>query len=249
MLESLRPTTGLLAAVCLWALGLLGLSLAGLGGRFGPHPDNAALAPPLPQVRLDQTKSRLGPAIDYLEIGTRPLLSADRRPAPVIAGAGDAGNGNLDVTLTSVLITERLKLAIVRDNASGASRRVRLGETLEGSGWRLIDLHPRQAVFEGPTGQRSLDLRVFDGRSGDAPTPTTPSGDKTAGTGAVPPPLPPPPDPEATPATVAAPIASNAPKPDASGEKDQVDAIRRRIEARRAQMRADAARAAEQKVK
>lgn len=247
MLESLRPTTGLLAALCLWALGVLGLSLAGLGGRFGPHPDNAALAPPLPTVSLDQTKSRLGPATDYAEVGNRPLLSADRRPAPVIAGAGDTGNGNLDVTLTSVLITEHLQLAIVRDNASGASRRVRLGEALEGSAWRLIDLHPRQAVFEGPGGQRTLDLRIFDGRSGDAPTPVATTGDNKAPPpidAIPPPPAPPVPVPDASPA----PIAQAIPKPDTSGEKDQVEAIRRRIEARRAQMRADAAKAAEQKV-
>ena len=33
-------------------------------------------------------------------------------------------------------------------------RRVKLGEMVEGSNWRLLTLDPRQAVLEGPGGQR-----------------------------------------------------------------------------------------------
>jgi general secretion pathway protein N len=87
-------------------------------------------------------------------------MTADRRPAPVLAVDGQAGSADLDVTLTSVLITSRLQLAILTSNKDAMSYRVRVGETVQGSNWRLVQLEPRRAVIEGPSGQRVLELRV-----------------------------------------------------------------------------------------
>lgn len=240
MIGALRPMGALLAALALWSLALLVLAVVGLGGRVGLHPPNAALAPPLPQVSLTRTGSRLGPPTDYLEVGTRPLLSADRRPAPVT----DAGDGNsdapLDVLLTSVLIAGDLKLAIVQRQGDTASLRVRLGETVPGTAWRLVELQPRRAAFEGPQGRRELDLRVFDGSGGAtvvsgtprAPTPATAAAPKAADGGAV-----------QNGEVAAQPVSDAASQPAAElTQEQQVEAIRRRIEARRAQMRAENAR-------
>ena len=88
MIARLRPAGAVLAAVAAWAVGLLLLAVAGLGGRVGLHPGNAALAPPVPQVRLEAVGSRLGPAPDYLEVGNRPLLSPERRPPAIATGEG-----------------------------------------------------------------------------------------------------------------------------------------------------------------
>ena len=244
MISALRPAGALLAGIAAWALGLLVLALAGLGGNVGPHPDNAALAPPLPVVTLDAVGSRLGPAADYLEVGNRPLLSADRQPSAMLASAEEAP-APLEVNLTSVLITGEFKMAIVQNTGDGASRRVRLGEVLEGTGWRLVQLEPRRAVFEGPEGQRDLALRVFDGAGGQAPTPQSP----VAGPAQAPPKGEPPAagrtepapvanaTPAATPAAATPPVPAVAPiTPD-----EQVEAIRRRIEARRAMRAAEAA--------
>jgi general secretion pathway protein N len=237
--DAFRPLTLLLGALCLWALCLLILALAGLGSNFAA-PSHVVAPPPVPNVSLTRSVSRLGPPGDYLEVGARPLLTLTRRPAPVTADDSDAGAAELDVVLTSVLITPRLKEAILTDNKDNSSRRVRMGETIEGSNWRLVQLEPRRAVIEGPSGQRELTLRVFDGRSGEMPTPVATSN-VDAEPGAVPAPVPPPPPPPPPPHPPQASVVPE-PKPDAQAptQEQQVEAIRQRIEARRAQMRAEA---------
>ena len=244
MISALRPAGAVLAGIAAWALCLVVLALLGLGGRVGPHPANGALMPPMPVVTLDSVGSRLGPASDYLEVGNRPLFSRDRRPAPM-AASSDAAAVPLEVNLTSVLITPTLKLAIVQNTSDGASRRVRLGDELTGTGWRLVQLEPRRALFEGSEGQRELVLRVFDGAGGQAPTPQVGSG--TGG------PLPPgataPDKADAATGAVAAAAAQApggtpaAPAPAVAPvtPDEQVEAIRRRIEARRAMRAAEAA--------
>jgi len=249
VIDHLRPVGALLAALAAWSLALLVLAVAGLGGRVGPHPDNAALMPPVPAVSLDVIGSRLGPASNYLEVGNRPLLSADRRPAPIVASTGNE-DAPLDATLTSVLITGDVKLAILQAQRDGSSQRVRLGDVLEGTAWRLVTLEPRRAVFEGPEGRRELELRVFDGRGGAAPTPVTaatpaatPGRMRRDGT-----PDTRPSAPTTTPAEMAAAAeqAAISLAPDLDGgevaeitPEQQVEAIRRRIEARRAMRAAE----------
>ena len=258
MADHLRPLTLLLGATCLWALSVLVLALAGLGGGVAPAA-SVAVAPAIPKVSLTPSQSRLGPAANYAEVGQRPLLYQDRRPglAPVEGG----GSGELDVVLSSVLITPRLHMAVFTDNKDASSRRVRLGEVVPGSNWRLAVLEPRRAVLEGPSGQRELGLRVFDGTGGQAPTPTAEgarpqaaagSGSGDAVSEANTPPPPPPPDSRPAPSAAVAADAGNGAQPDASAtapltQEQQVEAIRRRIEARRAQMRAEAAAASREK--
>ena len=243
MADAFRPLTLLLGAVCLWALSVLILALAGLGSRF-PAATSDGKVPPLPSISLNRSQSRLGPMAEYLEVGERPLMTSNRRPAPQLAVDGDAGAADLDVMLTSVLITPRLQLAILTGNKDGASRRVRVGQTVEGSNWRLLSLEPRRAVIEGPSGQRTLELRVFDGKGGEMPTAAiAPAGNKEAGQGAQ--------SPASVPTTPALPQQPIT-EPNVNGQlvaqpaatvsqEQQVEAIRRRIEARRAQMRAEAA--------
>lgn len=238
MPSNLRPLGALLAAVALWALGLLLLSFAGLGGRVGPHPANPALMPPIPVVTLETAGPRLGPASDYLEAGNRPLLSAERRPPAVMAEAGGDNEAPLEANLTSVLLTPGLKLAILQGKEDGISRRVRLGEVLDGTAWRLVSLEPRRAVFEGPQGRRELELRVFDGTGGLPPTPQVATMPALPANEVKPANVPvaatPPPAPVPAPATAAAdPAAPMTPE-------QQVEAIRRRIEARRAMRAAEA---------
>ena len=241
MISALRPAGAVLAGIAAWALCLVVLSLLGLGARVGPHPDNRALVPALPVVTLDAVGSRLGPASDYLEVGNRPLFTRDRRPAPMTADTSNAAVP-LEVNLTSVLITPELKLAIVQNTSDGASRRVRLGDVLEGTDWRLVQLEPRRALFEGSEGQRDLMLRVFDGTGGQAPTPQAAAVIPPGATAADKPDTV-----DASGATAAAsgPPSTGAPPatPTAApvSPEEQVEAIRRRIEARRALRAAEAA--------
>jgi general secretion pathway protein N len=239
-----NTATMLLASTLFWAVLILLLAFAGLGARFDTLPVNASLAKPLPTVKIAQNKTVLEPLANYQEIGTRPLLMLDRRPGIVQAAPGDNAQAELDVSLGSVLITSNLKMAIFRDNKDGNTRRVRLGELIEGTGWRLVQLDPRRAILEGPTGQRSMDLLVFNGKGGQSPTPIAVLAPQDTGSviqNAVP---------------VAAPAVQTTPSngtvvatPTASvnqtmTQEQQIEAIRQRIAARRAQMQADAAKAA-----
>ncbi|MEO8162009.1 MAG: hypothetical protein ABI588_11380 [Arenimonas sp.] len=243
MAEAVRPLTLLLGGACLWALCLLILALGGLGTRF-PAPAAVAPPPPLPVFSLTAARSRLGAFDAYAEVGARPLLNEKRKPIAISAIANDANAGELDVTLSSVLITSRLRMAIFTDNKDGSSRRARMDELLDGSNWRLVELAPRSAVLEGPEGRRTLELRVFDGANGEAPTPVVAAG-SDAESPSPPPATPAPPARKPEVAQNASPAATvSKPDPNAMTQEQQVEAIRARIEARRAQMRAEAEAAA-----
>lgn len=231
MLESLRPFTWLVGAVAVWSLGLLLLGLAGLGGRVGPHPPDLALMPPIPALRFSESAQRLGAPSDYLAIAERPLFLPDRRPAPV-AVVNAEQQAPFEGVLTSVLLTDTLKMAIFSENNGQVSKRVKLGDSIPGTSWRLASLEPRRAVLEGPEGQRALDLRRFDGQGGQAPTPL----------GAAPVPQSAGAAPGNPPSLLEQGAQANAEAQRGAEEQAQIDAIRARIEARRAQLREQHAR-------
>ena len=218
-----RPLTWLLAGFFGWALLLWLGALFGMGGRV-------AAVEPLPAGALPQpgvaTPDRIGPLIRYAEAAARPLFTQDRRPRGFLAtapeGEGEAAqSASLDFILTGVLITPQVRLAIVQPSGGGEAQRVREGASPEGAnGWRLLDVQPRRVVFEGSNGQVSLDLRTFGG-SGQAP-------------GAV----------ARTPPPAAAPpqqVQADADQAVPQSEAARIETIRRRIEARRAQLRAGSA--------
>jgi general secretion pathway protein N len=166
------PKTWLLAAVAGWALAIWALGLFGLGGRIEVLPDDPSLLQRLPQAAKPGAE-RLGPLGQYSEIGARPLFSDDRRPQPFFInpeGEGEEQN-TFDFVLTSVLLTPRLTLAIVQPTGGGEPVRLKIGEAPETApAWALASVHPRSVVFNGPEGERTLELRVFDGIGGEAPT-------------------------------------------------------------------------------
>ncbi|WP_058835561.1 hypothetical protein [Luteimonas abyssi] len=264
-LESVRAGTAAIAAVALWALLVWVLGLAGLGGRVTPLDDDPTLLQALPQA-ADPADARLGPLPQYAAIGDRPLFAEDRRPHPFsLEGTESEGAApDFDMVLTSVLITPSFEMAIVQPRDGGDALRVRVGEAPRGFGnWSLRSVAPRSAVFAGPDGEQTLALRVFDGQGGQAPTPMAPPPPSDGG-----PALPlPPPRPSVGQAQAQAqaqeaarraaapdaPVAQNGASPQTDspaveGEPgtdptpaSQAEAIRRRIEARRARLRAEQA--------
>lgn len=237
--------TMLLSSFTLWAGLVLIVALLGLGGRFNALPVDPTLAKPIPVVKIERKRAVLEPIENYAEVGTRPLLMFDRRPGVVQAAPGDTSGAELDVLLGSVLITPNLKMAVFRENQGGAVRRVRLGDVVEGTGWRLVQLDPRRAVLEGPTGQRSLDLLVFNGQGGQLPTPLAAARpEQSANSQPVPAATTPAPaQPTPNNANVVAAVPASTATQNMTQEQ-QIEAIRQRIAARRAQMQADAAKAA-----
>jgi len=245
--DDVPPRTWLLAVVAGWSMVLWTLTLAGLGGQVKRLPDDPSLVAHLPQL-APASPERLGPLSQYAETGTRPLFSEDRRPQPfsLVAEGDDNAPPAFDFVLTSVLLTPTLRMAIVQPSAGGESIRIKLGDAAESQpAWRLTELNPRSAIFQGPDGEKTLDLRVFDGNGGEPPTAM--AGANNKGNGAQPA-MPRPmnrPQAQPPPATPqAAPEPAPAPVPDATDEpptpEAQVESIRKRIEERRAQLRQEA---------
>lgn len=231
------PTSTWLLAVCAgWALIAIMIALAGLGGRYELHPDAPGLAPALPQLALNRARERLGPPGEYAEVGERSLFSEDRRASAVQTGQAE-GQGPLDVVLSGVIITDQLKLAIVQDAGGKEVSRVRLNQALDNApSYTLVELAPRRAVFAGPQGRTALDLRLFNGQGGEAPTALAPPPQPAART--VTPRLP----------TALGPVAANpqpgqaVPPTPEGGQvapltpEQQAELIRQRIQQRREQL-------------
>ena len=222
------PLTWLLAACAGWALLLWLAALLGLGNAVAPTSSIVADTP-LPQAK-PASPDRIGPLAQYAEAAARPVFTSDRRPRSFLATGpdGDAGMGmqsqSLDFILTGVLISPQLRMAFLQPTGGGESVRVREGASPEGaSGWRLVEVQPRRVVFAGGGGETSLDLRVF----GDdvLVEKGVIAGNNAAAARAT----------NDAPATLAGDAADAAPIP--ISEASRIEAIRKRIEARRAQMR------------
>ncbi len=194
--------------------------------------------------QLDHEPFKLESWGEYASVLEHPLFNEDRQPTPVEAIAGADADAEpsvppINVTLTSIILTPTVKLAIVRDKASGKSQVVKLGTPLDGeqSGWKLVEVNPRMAVFEGQgIGRQNLELDVSDkGPSGAAAAaPGTPPGPQSVaeaafGTNAD------------QPAVAQAPTQAQPP-PAAGGAQDRAEEIRKRIEERRKQLREEAER-------
>lgn len=166
--DGIAPRTWVLVTVAGWALLLWLLALLGLGDRIARLADDPGLNKSLPKLAA-AAPPRLGPLTQYGEISARPLFTDDRRHQPFFLqpdGEEQATN-TFDYILTSVLITPGLEMAIVQPAAGGDSIRIKLGAAADDApAWRLVALNPRSAIFEGPEGQRTLELRVFDGIGG-----------------------------------------------------------------------------------
>lgn len=257
-LDDAGPRTWLLGTTAGWAVAAYLLALVGMGGQVTPLPDDPSLIKPLPPVTA-AAASRLGPFEQYSETYTRPLFSVDRQPKNFsLQEGGDApGAGAFDYLLTSVMITPRLQMAILQTPDASKSLRVKVGEAPETHpAWRLSSLTARGAVFDGPEGQKVLELRVFDGQGGQAPTtvaagggdmrndpnaPIVMDGGDAPKSDAAPPPPPPPPSPMAGDPASGSPPPAEAVQQQKSDppmtEQAQMEAIRQRIQARRAQLR------------
>ncbi len=239
------PRTWLLATVAGWAVLVLVLALSGMGGRIEPLPVDPARLADLPRMR-PAAASRIGAADQYMQVAVRPAFDPGRRPRPFFIenpdGAG-AGQG-FDFTLSSVLISPALQMAILLPGNGGGALRVKLGEEPEGApGWRLAEVNPRSAAFDGPEGRRTLELSVYTGNGqgplppvapavaqGNAPAPpvAAPGGAAKGAPGAD----------NASAATLMAAAQAVLAEMDVTAAPErQLQQIRERIEARRAQLR------------
>jgi general secretion pathway protein N len=253
-----------IGTVALWACVFWVLTLFGLGARIALLDEDESLLRPLPGIAAP-SRERLGPLQQYAEIGARPIFAADRRPQPFFINPQGEGeqDQSFDYILTSVLRTPQLQMAILQPTDGGESIRLKVGEAPQPApAWVLASIGERRVVFNGPEGVRELELRVYDGVGGEPPTvvarapvpggqgATPVAGAATNGPGSAAPmtaapsanrgrptPAQVPELPDAQPVPNPAPGATVVQTPEA-----QVEAIRQRIEARRAQLRDEAQR-------
>lgn len=246
--EDAGARTWLLAAVAGWGLLAWLLAVFGMGSAIAPLLDDPGLLKPIPALPASST-GRLGPMAQYTGIGARPLFAEDRRPKAFSLKGDDGTDASqaFDYLLTSVLITPSLQLAILQSPDGSKSARVKLGEAPESHpAWRLSALNARSAVFDGPGAQRTIDLRVFDGTGGSPATLIGREDQPAAGVPMVPPAditSTPSSQPYAVPSAGAQPGTSTRIDPATTAtsstatEQSQMEAIRQRIQARRAQLR------------
>jgi general secretion pathway protein N len=228
MILARRIAVGL--GVLAGALALLAVGQGmGLGSGHSLADAETAAAGDAPSLALERDTARMRAWADYAQVLARPLFNESR--APELEETADAGATAaaqpLTVTLTGVILTRGLQIALVTDPAKNETERVRMGQPLTGerAGWTLVELKPRAAVFEGAgLGRQELELTVdVQGAAPAVPAPAVAAPPLTAAT------LP------TTPVPAAAPPASPTP-----GQPASADEIRRRIEDRRRQLREEA---------
>lgn len=242
-------TRGKRIAVVLGAVaGLLGLvaigQQAGLGRGYALLDPEDDVAKPAEFGRIEAEPIKLAEFTAYQDIVTRPVFNESRAPeaivtAPTEGEAAEPAAVPLNVSLTGVMLLSNLQLAFVRDNATNTVQRVRVGNPLEGeqSGWKLVELKPRGAVFEGEgLGRQEVELAVD---TAGAPAAVPPPVIQASQPGQ-------PPGQPLQPGMVAAPPGAPTAPPTATppppAQANNADYIRQRIEERRRQLREEAQR-------
>ncbi|MFZ2236205.1 MAG: hypothetical protein WAV67_07505, partial [Dokdonella sp.] len=149
---------GLAAGCAVLAITLL-VQLAGFGRGYGWIADDAGVAP-LDVGTIDRTPFSLPAESTYSAVAARPLFNDDRQPTPLdaLADAEPAAPPvPLNITLTGVIVTSKVRLAMIQDKSRNQPLALKVGMPLEGeqSQWTLVEVKARSAVFVNPANERS----------------------------------------------------------------------------------------------
>ncbi|UXI67783.1 hypothetical protein [Tahibacter amnicola] len=227
--------TMVLAGSCgvLSLAGVLAWMGAGRGYSWAPEGEVA----PLTGVgRINAETFTLPPELQFDQVKQRPIFNEDRKPTPLVEDEvkPPVEINPLNITLTGVILTPDVQLAMVRDNAKNEALSLKIGMPLPGEqqGWTLAEIRPRAAVFKSADNKTSeVELEVAPGLtvppSAKAPSPASASA---------------PPPPGAPPAGTAATNTTTVP----SQPPDRAAELQRRIEERRREMREQAEKLREQ---
>jgi general secretion pathway protein N len=155
-----RLTTTALGAVCGVLVFAALLQYAGVGRGYGWAADDPDSMPPLPGGAADDKPLKLPPETAFAEVERHPLFNEDRQPTPIDASASGeevAVVNPLNITLTGIVSTSAVKIAMVQDKARNQSVAIKVGMPLEGdqAGWTLIEVKPRSVVFRNASNEKS----------------------------------------------------------------------------------------------
>jgi len=227
-----RLITMSLAGAC-GVMALAGvLAWMGAGRGYGWLPETEA--PPVTGVgHIDTDAVVMPPDSEFAEVRQRPIFNEDRKPTPIAEEKPieTAQVVPLNITLTGVVLTPDVKLAMVRDNAKNEAVSLRIGMPLPGEqqGWTLAEIRSRSVVFKNPQDETSeVELEVAPGLT--VPPSAKPTAPAAANAAPVPPPAPPP---GGAPTTVPG-------QPPGQPPADRAAELQHRIEERRREMREQA---------
>ncbi len=162
--------TLVLVGGCVVLAAAAGLFASGWSGDIEPLPPAQARALALQDMSSVEAFD-LGDVEQYAEIGERPLFEADRRPPPPEIDEGSSGGEEdlappepLDVVIGGIIVAGEMKLALLTDNKSRETMRVREGGHLEGdlADWVLASIEPRKLRFEGGGEPVEMELQVHN---------------------------------------------------------------------------------------
>jgi general secretion pathway protein N len=218
-----RLSTTVLAGACGFLLFTALLQYIGVGRGYRWAADDPSSEPPLPGSTIDDKPLKLPPASAFAEVEMHPLFNEDRKPTPLDASEGEdasAPQSPLNITLTGIISTSSIKIAMVQDKARNQSVALKVGMPLEGdqASWTLVEVKPRSVVFKSAANEKTeVELETSVAQPPKAPAP------RTARTG--------------SPANNAKGNPANNAKDNKKGDSGD---LAKRIEDRRRQMREDA---------
>jgi general secretion pathway protein N len=230
-IQGAKLLTLMLACTCGLLLVLALMLQIGLGRGFHWLPADDDAVAGQGAANIDRVPFKLPPETSFAQTQARPLFNEDRKPTPEVpveAGAPAAPPVPLNVSLTGVILTPQLHLAMIHDNAKNDSAALKEGMPLPGDlgGWTLTRVKERSAIFKEAAGD---EVEVELSTAVASPKPGA-----QARAGAPAPAMPPQP--------------GSMPKPAMARSQDanQAEQLQRRIEERRKQMRDEAERLKQQ---
>jgi len=229
-IQGAKLLTLVLAGTCGLLL-LLALALQigfGRGYRWLPVDDDAVTR--LGAGGIDNTPFKLPPEADFAQTDVRPLFNEDRKPTPdtpTEAVAPVMPAVPLNVSLTGVILTPQLHMAMIHNNTKNDSVALKEGMPLPGDmgGWTLTRVKARSAIFKETAGDEvevELSTAVASPKPGAAGASAKPGAHPGARAGNV------------------------APAPANPDKTNQAEELQHRIEERRKQMRDETERLKQQ---
>lgn len=124
------------------------------------------------QTKLLPPIAAVNPEQEYAETGARPLFTPTRRPAPVLAQANVGTMAKGQFILTGVISAGGMKIALLREKASGRVVRVEQGKDVNGI--TVAQIEPEQVTLAQGGDQEVVPLLVMKGPA-PAPAPAVPA--------------------------------------------------------------------------
>ncbi|HEY8010271.1 MAG TPA: hypothetical protein VIE67_04670 [Rudaea sp.] len=223
-----------LAGTCGVLLLLILMFELGLGRGYSWWPLDDAQSSTVKQDELNRSTFKLAAWQEFADVNVRPLFNEDRKPsppAPLDAQRDGKPIPRLNVVLSGVVITHKLRMVMVRENGKTETTTVREGGALSGDlgAWSLVRVEPRRAIFKNTAGEDAEVELIATGNGQKPPPPAIAASAHPLGPGQ---------------SAIAAAVPAGAGPGQIKPIEQAATELQRRIEARRQQIRDESTRTA-----